>query len=291
MGVLAAALAAAVPIVGSCADDEDCSLNGRCQAQRCLCDPPWSGADCGRLTPRPAPRIGGYGVSPNVTTWGGSVVEYQGEYHMYATEEIVTCGMGCYSRNSRVIHGVASTAEGPYARADAALPVFATSPEVVLDDRDPAKPLFALFHVGNGTHTAPPEHCHDGTPRECSPGPGWGPGEGEGRLHLASSPAGPWTAAPTQPPTCNNPAPMLHPNGSWFLLCGSHTFEIYRAATLAGPCERHPARPLTSGCSDHGLARVRAQGCWHRPSPPSPVLPARTSAANPVRWRRADANA
>eukprot|EP01051_Picozoa_sp_SAG22_P018758 SAG22_NODE_3255_length_1827_cov_1.012153_1_plen_141_part_10 len=50
--------------------------------------------------------------------------------------------------------------------------------------------------------------------------------------------AGPWRPAAVQPPTCNNPAPALHPNGTWFLLCGSHTFVLLRAASLAEPWER-----------------------------------------------------
>jgi hypothetical protein len=44
--------------------------------------------------------------------------------------------MDCYATASRVVHAVSETAEGPYLRRDEALPVFATSPEVVLDGRD-----------------------------------------------------------------------------------------------------------------------------------------------------------
>jgi hypothetical protein len=44
-------------------------------------------------------------------------------------------------------------------------------------------------------------------------------------LHISSSPFGPFT--PSQPlPSCNNPAPWLAKNGTWFAVCDG--FELYR---------------------------------------------------------------
>jgi hypothetical protein len=32
--------------------------------------------------------VQGYGVSPNLTTWGGNVVFFEGEYHLYVSEMV-----------------------------------------------------------------------------------------------------------------------------------------------------------------------------------------------------------
>ena len=43
-----------------------CSLNGRCSAGRCVCDPPWTGASCGELKykgPTPAGGKNAYNTS------------------------------------------------------------------------------------------------------------------------------------------------------------------------------------------------------------------------------------
>lgn len=43
-------------------------------------------------------------------------------------------------------------------------------------------------------------------------------------LHVASSLDGPWLPVLAgAPPSCNNPAPARHPNGTWFLVCDSRT--------------------------------------------------------------------
>jgi hypothetical protein len=52
-------------------------------------------------------------------------------------------------------------------------------------------------------------------------------------LHVSTSVYGPWTPVQPQPPNCNNPAPLFHPNGTWFLLCDSST--LFSAPALTGP--------------------------------------------------------
>jgi hypothetical protein len=225
----------------SCTDDESCALNEKCSSStaRCTCSPGWSGATCEQLAVQPAqPLPQGYGVSPNLTSWGGSVVAYGGEFHMFVSEIIQSCGMDCYVRNSRATHAVSSRSEGPFRFADVALEVFSTSPQVMLDASDAASPVFALFTVGNGSHTVPSANCTIGeelATRDCTPPKGWQPGSGPGRLHLARSPAGPWRAVGDPLPLCNNPATMRDSNGTWFLLCGSRSFELYHAPSLEGP--------------------------------------------------------
>ena len=87
---------------------------------------------------------------------------------------------------------------------------------------------FALFHIGSGVN---------GHPQNCSSGAGDG-ADARGRaalppaaaaapprgsaLHTASSLEGPWQPVLSgAPPSCNNPAPARHPNGTWFLICDS----------------------------------------------------------------------
>lgn len=42
----------------------------------CACYKPWGGATCGLLQQGSIDAVQGYGMQPNLTTWGGSVVFY-----------------------------------------------------------------------------------------------------------------------------------------------------------------------------------------------------------------------
>ncbi len=57
------------------------------------------------MTFQPAPIIGAYGYSPNVTAWGGLPILVDGVYHLYNTEIVNHCGLCTWGTNSRVIHG------------------------------------------------------------------------------------------------------------------------------------------------------------------------------------------
>jgi hypothetical protein len=96
----------------ACVDDEGCSLNGRCSSGRCVCDAPWGGAegDCGCLMPEAAQPVQGYGIRPNITSWGGSVVWHGAAYHMWVTEEVGGCGMDSHGR---VCHLSMSLSDNP----------------------------------------------------------------------------------------------------------------------------------------------------------------------------------
>ena len=92
-----------------------------------------------------------------------------------------------------------------------------------------------------------------------APGPGPGPSppkpkpEGS-ELHVADSPCGPWTPVIPAPPSCNNPSPALHPNGTLFLVC---TWFMMSAASPLGPWSAPISiEPTTGG---------RPFGAWEDP--------------------------
>src|ERR1700753_349805 len=58
-----------------CINDEDCSLNGVCTKNTCICDPGWRSSDCGELDIRPTHRSAGYNfTSKGISSWGARIV-------------------------------------------------------------------------------------------------------------------------------------------------------------------------------------------------------------------------
>jgi hypothetical protein len=136
------------------------------------------------------------------------------------------CPLSDWGSNSQVSHAISATPGGPYNFSDTALPVWAHNPDVVMFQNNSVT-TFALFHIG-GANGGNPANC---TNDEIDPlyvnsmpqkrlRQASRPASG---LHIATSPYGPWTPVVPGPQNCNNPAPMLHPNGTWFLLCDSTT--------------------------------------------------------------------
>lgn len=157
-----------------CSTDEDCFLNGVCTNGNCACDPGWTGislsinynffypisllyfininvlilftgSNCSTLAFQPAPIIGAYGYSPNITSWGGVPVLVNGVYHLLVTEIVDGCGLCTWGSNSRVIHATSSTLLGPYTYQNEALPIWAHNPHVCDSS------LFFLFHFSHMT--------------------------------------------------------------------------------------------------------------------------------------------
>ena len=86
-----------------CRTDDDCSLNGACDADAgaCACRAAWTGARCEQLNLLPATRGAGYrGVDDgrNTTSWGGAVLPGpDGLYHTWAAEMTEHCGIGAWA--------------------------------------------------------------------------------------------------------------------------------------------------------------------------------------------------
>ena len=82
-------LGAAARTAAGCGNAMDCSLNGDCTKNGCVCDAPWAGASCGRLLRFPAKPGGAYGFGKRfeTTSWGGNSLKGDdGLWHLYVTE-------------------------------------------------------------------------------------------------------------------------------------------------------------------------------------------------------------
>eukprot|EP01060_Flectonema_neradi_P027378 TRINITY_DN3698_c0_g1_i2.p1 TRINITY_DN3698_c0_g1~~TRINITY_DN3698_c0_g1_i2.p1 ORF type:complete len:390 (+),score=75.81 TRINITY_DN3698_c0_g1_i2:51-1172(+) len=125
-----------------CAEDADCNFNGNCivATGKCVCSKGWKGTACDELKLIPSDPSLGYQGTANgskLTSWGGSVVlGTDGEYHMYASEITLNCGMNVWLSNSQVIHAsspdpakVPFKKRGVVREAFAHEPIAAMSPE------------------------------------------------------------------------------------------------------------------------------------------------------------------
>jgi hypothetical protein len=54
----------------------------------CTCYQPWGGPTCGLLMQGTIDAVQGYGMQPNLTSWGGNVVFFEGLYHLYVAEMV-----------------------------------------------------------------------------------------------------------------------------------------------------------------------------------------------------------
>jgi hypothetical protein len=106
-----------IPVPLHCSSDLDCSLNGRCQvvAKKCACYPPWIGHSCGLLSFKPSPRVPAFqGLVFNAAghSWGGSVVEHGGSFHMYAGD--FYAGLDYGHLLNRIDYATSPSLEGPW---------------------------------------------------------------------------------------------------------------------------------------------------------------------------------
>jgi hypothetical protein len=267
-----------------CSDFTCCSLNGAWDSARdvCACDSPWVGANCSALDLLPAQApLQGYGMAPNLTTWGGNVVEFGGEFHLFVAEIVNDCPLSDWSTNSQCVHATAATATGPFIRQDVSIGVWCHNPQVVMFPSSAAGPgntSFALFHIGDSsaiTNGDAPElglgkHVRNCTNSSSSsilpmaPRPHDASAANFSTIQLAADPAGPWTPVSPGPPTCNNPAPLLHPNGTWFLVCSS--IKLYSAPTLTGPWVLVlilPTGGAPGGQLEDAFLYLSGRGSWH----------------------------
>ncbi len=118
-----------------------------------LCLRQWGGAQCNVLMFQPVTFPQGYGMTPNVTSWGGNVIaDPSGKlFHLFVAEMVEDCPLQNWQSNSQCTHATSPTIEGPYTFQDAAVPVWCHNPQaVVLHDGS-----YALFHIGDGDGGAP----------------------------------------------------------------------------------------------------------------------------------------
>eukprot|EP00039_Didymoeca_costata_P033068 m.40577 g.40577 ORF g.40577 m.40577 type:complete len:362 (+) comp9681_c0_seq1:64-1149(+) len=194
----------------TCESNMNCSLNGVCNTGNCVCDHPWTGPSCATLKMGLAKPGGMYGYSPNVSSWGGSVIrDGNGTYHLYVAE-MKQGGLKGWGHFSECTHAVSTSLDGPYKKHDEAISPWCHNPAPIMD---PKTGKYLLFHIGTG-------------PKEVD--------DGSGFMHYSSSPTGPWTPAPVSPGSCNNPAPAFHPNGTLFVIC-NHMDITHTDDWMKGP--------------------------------------------------------
>ena len=227
------------PVPLHCSSDLSCSLNGRCHVatKKCLCYPPWTGHSCGVLSFKPSPRAPAYQglvYSGAGHSWGGSVVEHHGTYHMYAGD--FYAGLNYSHLLYRIDYATSPTLEGPYT-------------------------LRKVLSDAQGVQTVKQDFAN-GTARFVmfqSPGP----------IHKADSPEGPFTAVESVGfHGASEPAPMLY-KGRWHTTTVNGPGPILSAPSLEGPWTEF-ANPA-AGINSRGFGvtiedpylYVDAQDHWH----------------------------
>jgi hypothetical protein len=179
---------------------------------------------------RPVTFPTGYGVAPNISSWGGGVIFDGTKHHLFVSRMSNNCLLRSYQNNSRIDHAVSTTgAAGPFEFHDVAVPTFAhNAAPVTLKDGS-----YAIYHVGSG------EGAPDGGNNCTVPDFGYNRVLGFSKtrhisfgIHVSKSLDGPWTPLKSTIGACNNPAPWVHKNGSIFVNCGG---RLMRAENPAGP--------------------------------------------------------
>jgi hypothetical protein len=228
----------------ACSSDLDCSLNGVCGAGgACACDTPWAGDAC-ELLLRGATRVTGggiYGYDPNITSWGGNVIrDADGTFHLYASEMAGRdCGLHVWYDQSTVVHATADNVEGPYTKRTTVLGAEAHNPQTIV-----ANGSWYIFHIGTANSSLVPEDCDGTVKNEKKHKDGAKPTvaltitTAGSTLHRARGPDGPFEAVAGAPSDCNNPSPVMHPNGTLYLFC---TWNL--RASLSGSPEGPWAAP------------------------------------------------
>ena len=239
-----------------------CALNGALQPDgSCACFGPWRGADCSQLALGAVPAASGYGLAPPLrSSWGGNVLpDAAGTFHLFVAEMALNCSLAAWERNSLITHATAAAPEGPYLRQGTAVGVWGHNPQV-LRLRDGS---YALFHIGTGEGGSPENCTWPGTAAPSAPAPP----PGGATVHVAASLNGPWTPFPGVPP-CNNPAPLLHPNGTLYLACNSKS--LLSAPALQGPWTTVPSPTFVNrssgapvGAYEDCFLWIDPRGAWH----------------------------
>ena len=103
-------------VVGTCDanDPAACFGNGVCTAARtCACDSGWKSAECDVLALGVSGLDAGYRNASN-PVWGGTVVQHNGQYHMFMGGKKVSTARSATSKTTRAVRAVGSAPDGPF---------------------------------------------------------------------------------------------------------------------------------------------------------------------------------
>jgi hypothetical protein len=114
-------------------DDEMYSIPDPQIEGSCVCFHGWKGEECDQFDFLPVPiQQLGLKLPGNVSTWGGSVIERDGQWHMFASRMVNGCGLYTWTTNSQVIRAVSSNGSlGPYEFQEVIVDVFAHEPNAM----------------------------------------------------------------------------------------------------------------------------------------------------------------
>ncbi|KAJ5377327.1 uncharacterized protein N7496_004736 [Penicillium cataractarum] len=275
-----------LPTSLACTNEEDCGLNGICSHNTCICDPGWTGNDCGRLDLRPGPRANGYNLTEEGTSsWCNQILQdrlNKDLYHLIVSEFTHGCGLDYWSPFSRIIRAESTTGPlGPYTFKQDIAPSFAHNPTVIWSETDQK---YLMYNIG----------CPQNVPSTCqNVNFTCGPGNtlnGESGISLWSSPdLYNWTShGQIMPGTNNNawdaditnPAPLhlsshhktrnSHPQtilayrGCPYNCSGAEQINLAIASVSTGPYTRlHPDSPIFPFPSEDPFIWEDKRGNYH----------------------------
>ncbi|PSN74035.1 hypothetical protein BS50DRAFT_605708 [Corynespora cassiicola Philippines] len=162
---------AAVRGVRACLTDDDCSLNGVCDAKTstCTCDPGWVSSDCGKLDLLPAAKGTGYNYT-NATmpdhfstrggnsSWGGQIIQDRNDkslFHLVISQLSRGCGLAGWRPFSTVIRAESRNGPaGPYEWKQELFGTFHHNPTTIWS---PADEKYLIYFIGRDMET--PDTC------------------------------------------------------------------------------------------------------------------------------------
>eukprot|EP01060_Flectonema_neradi_P040868 TRINITY_DN946_c0_g1_i9.p1 TRINITY_DN946_c0_g1~~TRINITY_DN946_c0_g1_i9.p1 ORF type:complete len:462 (+),score=98.84 TRINITY_DN946_c0_g1_i9:69-1454(+) len=154
-------------ITTPCKTEDDCSFNGKCVEEKCVCNKQWTGAYCGVLKFAEA-ESRELGLRRNdISSWGGSVLydEKDGLYHMWAAEMANYCGIRVWLTNSIIRHATSpDPLTVPFEPQEITFPLWAHEPIVT---RDPTSGQFVMYFTAMFAPNIP---CTNHTCTHCSMG-------------------------------------------------------------------------------------------------------------------------
>jgi hypothetical protein len=271
----------------ACTTDEDCNLNGLCQASSCTCDAGWTGFSCGLLDVLPL-QVGASGMNeldqhPPSSSWGGSVVyaAEDGLYHMFFSEILGHCPMANWQTNSACFHSTSTSALGPFSNKTQVIAAWCHN-AIVRQAQDANGPLFMMWHIGTGQQPSKVVQCNaSGSEAAGSQQLGSGSSGGYQNYFLYSrSVWGPWTdfgqnvlpggAPGSWDESVVNLAPFPLPNGTVLLgYRGSDSKHIEKlgvamASNWSGPYHSlSPDAPIVNASGEDPYLWVDGRGHIH----------------------------
>jgi len=222
-----------------------------------------------RVLPATWPNGYGGGNISKYTSWGGNILRTgDGVYHLFVSEIIGGCTLSAWGENSRCVHATGASLQGPFAYADTAVTTWCHNAAHLLAPDG----TVVLFHIGTGDSGSFKNCSAAEAPADAgAPAAAAAAAAGGSTVHTAPGPDGPWTPVPVANTpgggNCNNPAPTVAPNGTWYIVCGS---DLLTAATYAGPWAAVPGAniggatgPRVPGNYEDPFLYIDPRGNWH----------------------------